>query len=296
MELTKVSILLFYLRIFPRGKFHTITFALIALFSCSALAFIIVHIVQCIPLQHNWLYWRGNSTHGKCIDINLFAYIVGTSMIVKDIVIIILPMPWIINLNTSVRNRLGTMVMFSMGIFICATSCIRTTYLVLYARTVNPTWDYTDLFIWSALEVDVSIIVVNLPAIRILIRKKVVPVLHKMAGKRASKGSQDTGLSLPGHTLSRSSKETFDGVSNLSFDKERDATASTAICGRKIPLELGDKIKGEVQTRISVGSPPASAKESQRISAGSCLRHTRGNSGASEILVETTTTRTVDHG
>ena len=58
--------------------------------------------------------------------------------------------------------------MFSLGLFVTVVSCIRFRFVVKFMRSTNPTWDYTDLLLWSAVEVNVAIIVPCLPAIRLL--------------------------------------------------------------------------------------------------------------------------------
>ncbi|KAJ2894005.1 CFEM domain-containing protein [Zalerion maritima] len=310
MELTKTSILMFYLRVFPHDNFRLATFVTITWVALCALLFMALQMFQCLPIQFNWLGWRGDFDGHRCININMFAYTVGATMILQDVVILLLPLPWLISLNTSVRNRIGIIVMFSMGVFILITSCIRTRYLVTYARTVNPTWDYTDQLVWSALEVAVSILVVNIPAMRVLFVKKISPAVrcafsgtHHNDGikelKSAYYHSKTTASSIPRTHVSPHHRRSNSNSSKLS---KNETSLSIVVCEAAPPsLDLGDKLKGDVHTMICAGAPMGSTDGLQRSSATSS-RLVRGQSNASDIslasriLVETTTTRVVAPG
>ncbi|CAH0046672.1 unnamed protein product [Clonostachys solani] len=74
------------------------------------------------------------------------------------------------------KEKFGIFVMFSLGIFITITSCIRLQYISRFGLSVNPTWDYTETIVWTGIELSVSIIVVCLPAMRKL-TKRFIPWL-----------------------------------------------------------------------------------------------------------------------
>jgi hypothetical protein len=59
---TKISIVLFYLRIFSEQvstTFRKICWALIGLFTATPIVFTIVLVNQCKPLSYSWLLWDG---------------------------------------------------------------------------------------------------------------------------------------------------------------------------------------------------------------------------------------------
>uniref|UniRef100_A0A8H7NCA9 Rhodopsin domain-containing protein n=1 Tax=Bionectria ochroleuca TaxID=29856 RepID=A0A8H7NCA9_BIOOC len=84
------------------------------------------------------------------------------------------PLLW--NLKMARKEKFGIFVMFSLGIFITITSCIRLQYISRSGLSVNPTWDYTETIVWTGIELSVSIIVVCLPAMRKL-TKRFIPWL-----------------------------------------------------------------------------------------------------------------------
>lgn len=195
IALTKISILFFYLRIFPNRGFHAVAYAIMAWVSASGMIFLLMQIFQCIPLSYSWEGWKGTYGPHKCVDVNTLAFTAAGFSIAQDVVILILPLPLLARLQVSRRSKIEVMVMFSLGIFIVITSCIRLRSIVHFARSSNPTWDYTDALIWTGLEAAVSIIVVSLPAVRVLIARvspRLVASISKMRGG-ASSGSRQTG-------------------------------------------------------------------------------------------------------
>lgn len=170
LGLTKVSIIFFYLRIFPNPRFRVFCWVVMCWVLVSTTTFVILQIFQCTPISAIWRSWEGNyPVPYHCFDVNALAYAAASFSIAQDIVILAMPLPLLLSLNTKWRRKVGIVIMFSLGVFVLATSCIRLRFLVLFARTTNPAWDYSDVLVWSGVEVAVSIIVSSLPAIRILL-------------------------------------------------------------------------------------------------------------------------------
>ncbi|KAK0634833.1 hypothetical protein B0T17DRAFT_472500, partial [Bombardia bombarda] len=177
LSLTKTSILCFYLRIFPNRTFRMVTYGVMAWVSLSSIIFVFLQIFQCVPIAFIWEGWKkGEFGPYKCLDINALGFASAAFSIAQDIVILVMPLPLLARLNVSRRSKLGIMVMFSLGIFVLITSCVRLWTLHSFGDSVNPTWDYTDALIWTGLEVAVSIIVTSLPAIRVLISRRIPSV------------------------------------------------------------------------------------------------------------------------
>ena len=125
----------------------------------SGVIFIFLQIMQCVPINYNWDGWTGMLDDYRCLDINMLSYIAAAFSIGQDVLILALPLPLLCKLNMTRRRKAGLIVMFSLGVFIIATSCARLNYILNFAASSNPTWDYTDPTVWSGVEISVSIIV-----------------------------------------------------------------------------------------------------------------------------------------
>ncbi|KAF6802900.1 CFEM domain-containing protein [Colletotrichum sojae] len=264
LGLTKISVLFFYLRIFPNKTFRRATYWTMGYIILTTTVLLFMQIFQCIPFEFNWVGWKGDFGPHQCLNINTLAFVAGGLSISHDVIILILPLPLLIRLNMSWRKKSGIAFMFSLGIFILITSCVRLQYIVNFTRSLNPTWDFTDPLVWSGVEVSVSMIVVCLPALRTLVQK----VIPDLFSSTASKGTP-----VPPHKASTGSS-TGGYLGRLGdghdYDEERCEVARAARLVEKrrkffsfVPkdrepneseLELGDRSGGEVRTQIRYGN------------------------------------------
>lgn len=241
-------ILCFYLRIFPNKSFRMVVYGAIVYVAVFSVVAICLQIFQCLPVQSYWESWRGDFGSYKCLNINLMAFVVAANLIFQDVFILVLPIPLVVGLHASWRKRCGILLMFSLGIFIILTSAIRLQYLVTISATLNPTWDYTDVIIWTSLEVDVSIIVSCLPSMRSYLGTKLEFFGSSKNAKYGKYGGSTLdsygrhGLSNKGGKNTRLGSEVqLSVVSHTAADLDTD---------RESHIELGDRVQGSTRTRI----------------------------------------------
>jgi hypothetical protein len=170
LGVSKISILFFYLRVFPAKSFRTLTYSVMGLSAAYTVAFFIVTTWQCLPVSLAWTQWDGLH-EGKCNDIHLQGWIAAAINIALDAVVMILPLRHLAVLNMSLKKKVMVMSMFSVGIFVIVISAIRLYSLIHFANTQNITWNYVDAGLWSLIEIDVSIVCGCMPAHRLLIAK-----------------------------------------------------------------------------------------------------------------------------
>ncbi|KAI6603382.1 hypothetical protein MCOR12_003134 [Pyricularia oryzae] len=175
LGLTKISMLLFFLRVFPPPNFRRLTYITIGLLALSTATLCMAQILQCIPVDKVWLGWQEpgflvNGGSSRCINVNRLTYASAGVSILFDVIILLLPLPIIIRLDATRRLRAEIVVMLSVGVLVLITSCIRMRYIAVFADSTNPTWDATDAILWSGIEISVAVICISLPAIRVLFR------------------------------------------------------------------------------------------------------------------------------
>jgi hypothetical protein len=227
--------LCFFLRIFPNKWFRIAVYTTIGFVAASATVLIFLQIFQCLPIDYNWEGWKGTFGSHQCLNVNTLTYTAASLSIFQDVLLLILPLPLLLTLNTSWRKKVSILIMFSLGIFILLTSCIRLRFIVMFA----PTWDYTDTILWTALEVNVSIIVISLPPIRAFLSQYLPKVFGTtLASEPAShhvSGSHKLG--------SRQYGSKFSSVFSMSRRADGDSESQ---------LELGDRNQGRTETEIVV--------------------------------------------
>ena len=161
---TKIAILIFYLRVFTSQRFKQVTRVLIVLNALALIAWFFPVVFQCKPVRYAWTRWDGESG-GSCIDLNAGTWTHATFNIVMDVVVLILPLPELAKLLTTytIWWKVRVMVMFSFGLIVTIVSILRLRTLIVFANTHNPTWDYLGAAIWSVVEISVAIICACLP-------------------------------------------------------------------------------------------------------------------------------------
>ncbi|KAM3067564.1 hypothetical protein ACMFMF_009563 [Clarireedia jacksonii] len=199
LAVTKLSLLVFILRIFPARSFRIACYCVCAFTIAIGLTFIMTTIFSCDPIPYFWTKWDG-VVLGKCNDVNLQTYIAAGFNIVQDFTILLLPLPELWKLQVSVKKKVQLFFMFSVGLFVSIISIIRLKYLVTFNNTTNPTKDYTPIVVWSVVETQAGIICACLPSIRHLM-KHVLPAGFLSSQKSSrQKGTNTTSGNGTGHS------------------------------------------------------------------------------------------------
>lgn len=203
IALLKLTLLFFFLRIFPKPIIRRILWATIAFNCLNGLAFTLVAIFQCRPISFYWTKWDKEGS-GQCIDINGLAWTNAIISIVLDIWMLALPLFEVFHLQLSWRKKLSVAVMFCVGTFVTIISILRLRSLVNFAASSNPTWDQADVINWSNIEINVGIICACLPALRVIL----VHLFPKILGTTKATerpyyahGSQSQGMKKGGSAL-----------------------------------------------------------------------------------------------
>ncbi|KAI1491996.1 hypothetical protein F5X96DRAFT_692524 [Biscogniauxia mediterranea] len=167
LGITKISILLFYLKLFPKRSFRICTWVLITANIIYALTYIFLLIFQCDPIEGAWRFWDGEFK-AKCLSINVLSWSAAAINIALDLAVIILPLPELFKLSLSMRKKIQILAMFAVGFFITVVSIVRLRSLILFGTTQNLTQDYVEVGYWSTIEVPVGVMCACMPAIRSL--------------------------------------------------------------------------------------------------------------------------------
>lgn len=114
LPLTRISFLCFYLELFPHAKFRLACFILIGLNTANLIAFVIASIFQCYPIYGAWTFWDG-SFSGYCNNVHIQSWIQAGFNIALDVIVVILPLPLLSSLTTSLGRKIHIIIMFSLG-------------------------------------------------------------------------------------------------------------------------------------------------------------------------------------
>jgi hypothetical protein len=108
----KLSILLFYLRLFPGRKFAYWAYANMAYTICWGIATWIVNLNVCHPIAY---FWDKTIPDGYCKNQAVSGTINGSLSLFGDIMILVLPIPMVWGLQINLRRRLALLGIFLLG-------------------------------------------------------------------------------------------------------------------------------------------------------------------------------------
>lgn len=167
INLTKLSILALYLRIFTQTWFRATCFTLSTIITSYAFSSIIATIFQCTPVRRIW----DKSIAGACIDITTFWYSNAIYNLLTDFAILATVPPVIWTLSLPTRQKLGLTAVFGLGVFVFATSILRMTTLDHGSKASDPVYGTLISTIWTTVEASTAIVVACLPMVRTPIQK-----------------------------------------------------------------------------------------------------------------------------
>ncbi|KAL4911776.1 hypothetical protein BDW62DRAFT_215530 [Aspergillus aurantiobrunneus] len=214
--LTKISILCFYLRVFPRREFRIMIYIAIGLNVAYILVFDLITAFQCTPIRGAWHRWDDAESY-SCRNINAQGWASAAVNIAFDLMVMLMPLRELYNLNMSWRKKAFVMCMFSLGSLYVSTPCndltvltdyysvtivsiIRLESLIAFANTTNltslatnNTGDYVRVGYWSTIELHVGVICACLPAVRSLFTR-IWPRVFGDTTKAVSGGSKSRSV------------------------------------------------------------------------------------------------------
>lgn len=122
-SLVKLAFVFFYLRIFRDRVVRHLLIATAAIIICYTIAFTIVDIWLCLPIDYFWKQWTDEDYPGTCVDYMLPSFFYSGFGILIDIVIMAIPLGQLRRLKMSTRNKISVGLMFCVGILYV--SCLR---------------------------------------------------------------------------------------------------------------------------------------------------------------------------
>ncbi|OAG13086.1 uncharacterized protein CC84DRAFT_1227981 [Paraphaeosphaeria sporulosa] len=160
--MNKFAFLMLYHRVFPVAGFRKVLYVMMGISGLWTISYLIVGIFQCNPVAR--VYDR--TIPGTCINFAWHRWTNAISNLVTDLIIFFLPLPLIMKLNMSLGNRIGLIILFSIGFFICLITTLRMATLPQTLKLKEPTWESAPTNLWSFIEAAVGVICACLISLR----------------------------------------------------------------------------------------------------------------------------------
>lgn len=110
----KLSLLFFYLKIFPKKSVKIVIWVTIGFTVVWAITFALVAALSCNPISYYWTNWDGEHS-GTCLNTNAIGWANAISSIAEDIWMLAIPLWQLRNLQLHFKKKVGVAIMFFTG-------------------------------------------------------------------------------------------------------------------------------------------------------------------------------------
>ncbi|KAK5635985.1 hypothetical protein RRF57_011698 [Xylaria bambusicola] len=253
--LIKTTILLLWRRLFARSRrLVIICHVMIAIIAAWTVAFFFETVFQC---GTRWsLNWAPIFVFLTMCTASLDVLTVfGVTDILTDLIILVMPIPLIWSLQMPQRKKIAVTGIFALGFFTIGAGIARLFYYLetSYHQKENPDFiaDVTLTLLWSTIEVNVALIVCNLPVLGPIFRRfrSNVALISRRVGISSywiditKERTDDDAVNKGSHQLSDLSRtgnlSTIDGESGTVTSSSQQATRDTWGKGRATVASAG---------------------------------------------------------
>lgn len=175
------------------------------------LASLFATIFQCVPFSYNWENLASAAPH--CTDRVTQIYATASINIFYDIMVISIPLPKLMDLDITRAQKIGVMFVFTVGIVVTVCSIVRLRYLSVFGQSINFTYDYSFLGIWSIVEVYTCLVCVCMPAATGFLRR----IYDWAVGDVEQDDDLTEGFDMAAHGQAEMAHELEDGSKFSSF-------------------------------------------------------------------------------
>ncbi|KAF9241048.1 hypothetical protein CBS147339_4328 [Penicillium roqueforti] len=163
LALVKTSMMILYHKLFgTKASMRIAIYVTGTIVWAWGLSIILESFLICHPVAFNW---NPTLPKGGCGNRNAAFVVAGVLNMVTDLMVMLLPIPYIWKLQLPVGRKIGLSVAFSIGLFVSAISMVRVDSLMRI--------DFNDLtytlpipLMWSIIEQQLALVAANLPLLR----------------------------------------------------------------------------------------------------------------------------------
>ncbi|KAI1127238.1 hypothetical protein F5Y10DRAFT_243191 [Nemania abortiva] len=184
VSLTKVSIILFYFRVFPHQGYRNFLWVMMVIVILTGLTTSIAGFFQCSPIARAW----NADIPGTCFNQPALFFTNAGLNIVEDLILYVLPTKLLWSMNLPLKQRIALVGVFVIGGVTIIAGIVRLPSLEEAILSNDPTWDHVGSSIWSSIECNVGIMCACIVHLK--------PLLSSIAPSflGASKSSRRSGM------------------------------------------------------------------------------------------------------
>ncbi|KAH7209797.1 hypothetical protein DER44DRAFT_809455 [Fusarium oxysporum] len=176
---SKMALALFYRRLSPQRWWKWSVYSVFFLVAGYNLAILLVILFGCTPFKKSWDL---TILEGSCVDRGAVYICTAALGILSDLILLVMPLPMILQLQMPRRQKAGLVVLFVIGSATLVTSVVRLVLLVPIVDANDCTWVLSSAVVWIFVEANLLIICASLTTLR----RFFIHVAPKFIGERGS--------------------------------------------------------------------------------------------------------------
>ncbi|KAK3116086.1 hypothetical protein LTR53_003928 [Teratosphaeriaceae sp. CCFEE 6253] len=184
LGLVKLSLAVFYLRVFNVNQAARIhIYALIAFVITFTSALLLLNTLQCIPPSK---YWSLDPNHpGHCTDPAPGFWLAFACQAITDIWLLAFAAPRVWRLQMPRAQKIAILATLTLGWVSLIAAVIRAVRISTVLRSGDQAWVSYDLSIWSAVEINVSLICAAAPTLKPVFQRWLPGLFYSLSSKHA---------------------------------------------------------------------------------------------------------------
>lgn len=203
----KSSVLIFYLRLFTNTQqvLRVASWIVLSIVNVGGIILTFFTTFQCDPAPAAFNYYSGLT---KCYPMILVFICSSPLNIVTDLAILLLIIPVLTTITLPQRQKLFLVFTYSLGIFVLIVDMLRLSYLVqsltggsagqggpyhTYNNTRKGSWNTSLTYMWSAVDVNISIVCACIPTLKPLVIRVLPSVVFSPGATKSSTTSDTIG-------------------------------------------------------------------------------------------------------
>lgn len=160
----KLAVLHLYLNIFTDKTLRIGTYITGAIILGTWISCTVAGLLTCRPLSYFW------TQKGTCFNVNAYFRWSGLPNIVTDVAILVLPLPMVYHLQTSLRMKVGIAMTFALGGVGLIASILRFYFFYVSNAQVDGTWTAASFIMWCVVECGTYQVAACFPLYRLLVK------------------------------------------------------------------------------------------------------------------------------
>ncbi|CAK7200915.1 hypothetical protein SEUCBS139899_003615 [Sporothrix eucalyptigena] len=201
---TKYVVGLFLLRICSHCQWQRITiWVLLAIVTVFNVMYLFFDIFSCRPIEYQWTRYADPAPEGTC-NATSFAtvttYVAAFLNVVADWVLAVLPSYLVWQAKMERRKKISVSAVLALGSVASIATIVRIPYADGYLNTPDFLYNFTDLAIWSTLEIGIALTASSLATLTPLFRKIKFFSSSSRAGESGTRGTRPSYVRTGGQT------------------------------------------------------------------------------------------------